>query len=341
MTSSISLSDLHFLVISILCQRRGHTDTDAHQIADALLFAERRGNSQGVAKLLNGGMRAVTPVAAPMTHTSRSRFSALIDGAQRNGVVVLGRAVDLAAQIASEHGCALVGTHNSSTSSGALAFYARRLAAEHGLIAIVMAQSPPLVAPHGGKFARFGTNPIAIAIPTGSAGAEPLVLDFGTSAMSFYSLLARAAAREPLSDLNTAFDKHGRPTRSADDVLDGGALRTFDRGPIGSGLSLVVEVLAGLLVDAGLDVDASNSDPAAFHSNWGHFVAAFRVDLFLDAPQFNERISRLIRRLRSAGADVLMPGERGNRLAAKNAERIELSDELLNALRKELTIAKM
>lgn len=336
----IALSDLHFLVLSVLRQRRGHTDDDARLIADALLFAQRRDNSQGVAKLLNGGLRASTPTPGQMTISLRSPVSALVDGAQRNGVVVLSRAVELAAQIAGQqHGCAFVGTHNSSTSSGALAFYARRLAVEHNLVAFVMAHSPPLVAPHGGRFARFGTNPIAIAIPSGSN--QPIVLDFGTSALSFYALLARAAAHEPLPDANSAFDKNGQPTRSADDVLDGGALRTFDRGPVGSGLALVVEVLAGLLVNAGLDIDDSCTDPAAFHSNWGHFVMAFRVELFLDAAVFHERVARLVRRLASAGADVLMPGERGDRLAAQNGDRIAVPTVVIDSLRGELSVAKL
>ena len=37
---------------------------------------------------------------------------------------------------------------------------------QKGLIGMVLAQSPEFVAPHGAKEAVFGTNPIAISIPS-------------------------------------------------------------------------------------------------------------------------------------------------------------------------------
>ena len=42
---------------------------------------------------------------------------------------------------------------------------------QKGLIGMVLAQSPEFVAPHGAKEAVFGTNPIAISIPS-KVGAD-------------------------------------------------------------------------------------------------------------------------------------------------------------------------
>ena len=54
--------------------------------------------------------------------------------------------------------------------------------ARKGLIGVAMSQSPEYVAPHGTTEAIFGTNPIAVGVPTLE---EPLVMDLSTAAAAW------------------------------------------------------------------------------------------------------------------------------------------------------------
>ena len=62
--------------------------------------------------------------------------------------------------------------------------------ARQGLIGVAMSQSPEYVAPHGSTEAIFGTNPIAVGVPTSE---DPLVMDLSTAAAAW-----RAPAAWPL-----------------------------------------------------------------------------------------------------------------------------------------------
>ena len=104
-------------------------------------------------------------------------------------------------------------------------FFAEQIA-QRNLIAIIMSQSPEYVAPHGSNEAIFGTNPIAVGIP--SADGAPIVIDVATSAVAWYDLVdARSAGRSVAADVG--YDAAGEPSRDPDAILQGGALRVFDR----------------------------------------------------------------------------------------------------------------
>lgn len=65
--------------------------------------------------------------------------SALIDGGQRIGMVIMRRGVDLAMQKAKTSGIAVVGLTNYASATGALGVWTRDMA-RNGLIGIVMSQ---------------------------------------------------------------------------------------------------------------------------------------------------------------------------------------------------------
>ena len=75
------------------------------------------------------------------------------------------RAVDLAIQKAQDHGMSIVATNHTSSGTGAIGYFGRKIAT-HGLIGIVLSQSPEYVAPYGSYQPIFGTNPFSIGIPT-------------------------------------------------------------------------------------------------------------------------------------------------------------------------------
>lgn len=106
----------------------------------------------------------------------------------------------------------------------ARSYWARQLA-EEGLIGIVLSQSPEYVAPHGSSEAVFGTNPIGVGVP---AEGGPVVLDMATSAIAYYALVEHSRAGQPVPG-DVGYDASGAPTTDPTAILNGGAIRTFDR----------------------------------------------------------------------------------------------------------------
>ncbi len=108
----------------------------------------------------------------------------------------------------------------------------------------------PLVAPFGGRDARFSTNPICVAVP-GTDSTQPVVLDMATSRIAFgkVKVAYNAGKRVPEGSL---IDADGEPTD------DPKAMFTDPRGallPVGEhkgyGLALVCDLLGGVLTGGG------------------------------------------------------------------------------------------
>jgi LDH2 family malate/lactate/ureidoglycolate dehydrogenase len=115
-----------------------------------ILYAQARGNSQGVIKITSGAMAPAAAAAADVEITKDTRISALLHGHGRPGMVVLKQAMNLAAEKAREHGVGIVGAHGTASSTGCLAYYAEQLS-QQGLVGMVLAQSPEYVAPAGAR----------------------------------------------------------------------------------------------------------------------------------------------------------------------------------------------
>jgi len=110
---------------------------------------------------------------------------------------------------------------------------------------------PPLMAPFRGSDARFGTNPICVAVP-GSATTEPVLLDMATSKIALGKARVAMNKGVPVAE-DEVIDHRGRPTRDP-----GVMFSDSDRGallPIGEhkgyGLGLACEILAGVLSGGG------------------------------------------------------------------------------------------
>ena len=105
------------------------------------------------------------------------------------GMCVVNRMVDLAISKTREHGVAVITGCNYCSGTGALGYWARKITAS-GLIGIVMSQCPEMVAPFGSFEPLFGTNPLAIGVPT---TPRAQVLDMATSAEAWFGLVTANA----------------------------------------------------------------------------------------------------------------------------------------------------
>jgi LDH2 family malate/lactate/ureidoglycolate dehydrogenase len=318
---------------SSLVSRRHQREIGA--VAECVLFAQRRSSNQGASKLINPPPLDPQEQADNSNDERRGELDhpivvsggldsgkgvAMLDGRGLHAMLVLRDACDLAADLSkgpknANLGIACVGTRNTDTSSGCLGFYADRLA-KKGLVSIVMATSPPLVAPVGSSEGVFGTNPICFGFPAPVGSDEgPLVIDLSTSSMAFYGLVEAAVAGAKLP-AGIGFDSAGGETTEPNDVLKGGALRAFG-GAKGSALALAVQVLAGALVGANTAVTGAEGD-------WGHLVcvldpAAFESSDSQGSGSFAERLRVLADRVRGArplagSESVRLPGERSGQI---------------------------
>ena len=121
--------------------------------------------------------------------------TALVDGDNAMGHLVMSRAAETAIVLARETGVAWVGVRRSNHSGAGSTYAAMPLA--HDMVGIYSAVSGSnFMAPWGGAEPLLGTNPIAVAIPTGNAA--PIVLDIATSVASNGTIRTYAKEGRPL-----------------------------------------------------------------------------------------------------------------------------------------------
>ncbi|CAN0093007.1 unnamed protein product [Ectocarpus sp. 4 AP-2014] len=287
----------------------GYNEEDTKVICDILMYSQLRGGNQGLIKIItHGADKAPDCVPAEVVH--ESKLSARLDGGKTHGMLVVSKAVNIAIAKAKEHGFGMVGTSNTSTSTGSIGYYARAIA-DAGLIAFCFAQSPEFVAPFGAYEALLGTNPIAVGIPR-EEGKEPIVLDMATAAYPFFGLLEAKTAGKPIPG-DVAYDAEGNATTDPAEALKG-AIRVFDRSYKGGNLSLIVELLAGPLVRA-----ATTDKKSA--KNWGNLVLAVDPELMGDKAEFAAGTETVLARIKGAKKlpgvkDIMLPGEGGSARAA-------------------------
>ena len=320
----IKLSELESLAHKALI-KYGYSESEAKIIQNILLYAQLRGNNQGIVKLIGKGIPRRSEGQEP-TIEKETPVSALVSGNATHAMVVMDKLVDIAIEKAGKSGIGIAGNYNSSESTGALGYYVNRIA-EKGFIGIAFASAPfQTTAPFGSNEARFCTNPMAYGIPTDS---NPIILDMSTSAMAYYGLIeAKTAGREVPEGIG--YDANGNETTDPAEIMSG-ALKTFG-GHKGSGLALMVQILAGAFVKA----DSFDSDS----DNAGNLVIAIDPKIFLTQDNFKKRVSEIVAKVKSARKldgveEIFVPGEQGNKFkeAVINNGEIEIEDNLYSSLK--------
>ncbi|MBC8058589.1 MAG: malate/lactate/ureidoglycolate dehydrogenase [Rhizobiales bacterium] len=227
----------------------GSTPREIELVADNLIEANLTGHdSHGIGMLpryanafLDGGLTA----NAHVTTRLDSGTLLALDGNAGFGQVIGFEAMALGIARAKVHGSCIVALANSHhlCRIGAWA----EMAVAEGLVSMhfVNVISRPIVAPWGGRDARFGTNPFAVGIPV--AGRDPVILDLATSVVAQGKTRVAHNKGERLAP-GLLLDDRGEPTTDPKfGVIEPlGALRTFGEHK-GFGLALVCELLGGAL----------------------------------------------------------------------------------------------
>ncbi|GAA0583591.1 Ldh family oxidoreductase [Craurococcus roseus] len=246
---------------------------------------------------------------APFTVVRESPTTAVIDGNWGFGYVVNERAMRMVIDKASASNLAAATVFRQGH-VGRLATYPL-MAAEAGMIGMAWAdsgRSPKSVAPFGGREARLGTNPWAIAVP--SDLKAPLFLDMATSAVAVGKVKLAEARREPIPR-GWVVDGEGQLATDPKALARGGALLPLGgpgEGHKGTGLAVIGEILCGILTGLGFGVE-----PTGRHND-GCFLLAIKVDAFRPLAEFRAEVAAFAGYLKdtppSEGSrGVLYPGE--------------------------------
>src|SRR5213592_4402347 len=295
-----------------LLKAAGASDEEANAVAAGCVNANLVGHdSHGVIQIptyidrIKAGH--IVP-GAPWTIVRESPTTTVVDGHWGFGYVVNERAMRLTIEKAKTANVAAATVFRQGH-IGRVASYTL-MAAREGMIGIATAdsgRSPKAVAPFGGREARLGTNPISIAMPSDLEG--PLYLDMATSAAAAGKIALSVARGTPVPP-GWIIDSDGKPTTDPSQLRQGGALLPVGgtEGYKGYGLSVMVEILCGLLTGLGFGVE-----PTGRHND-GCFMAVFKVDAFRPLAEFKKEIGEFIKYLKETppaegSSGVLYPGE--------------------------------
>ena len=328
----------------------GVPDAGAKRIAELMLEADLTGaDAHGVFRLPQYVRRikagGVNPHAS-ITVEKTASATAMVDGDNGMGHLVMQRAADTAIALAKENGVSWVGARRSNH-AGAAGTYAA-MALPHDMIGIYSAVANANHMPAwGAAESLLSTNPIAIAVPAGDEA--PVVLDIATTVVSYGTVKAYKLQGRPMPEGWMIGAKDGKPI--TDSAKSGDGLLMPIGGHKGSGLALVLGLLAGVLNGAAFGrevVDFNADDESA--CNTGHFIIALDVSRFLPIAAFKAQIDRQLHDLKSSpvlpGFDsIRLPGEqRQMRRADRATNGVPVFPEVveqLDRLAAELTIAPL
>jgi len=315
----------------------GVPETDAHTVSDCLIFADVRGiDTHGVIRLKHyvDRIRARGNNPKPTIKIIRENpASAVLDGDNSLGPVGGYKAMRIAIEKAQNSGIGIAAIRNSNH-YGAASFYST-MALEYDMIGVSMTNVLPSMPPTGGSEARLGNNPFSIAFPAGNE--PPVILDYATSLASWGQVFAAMQTGSSLPD-GCYLDKAGNSTNDPSKVYDGGLLLPIASYK-GYGMSFGIGILTGLLADGLFDLDIPH--PYKFIDTPGQnsfFMAAIRIDQFVPAKTFKERMDKIINIIRNTktapGVDrIYLPGEKEYEISRERSDKgIPLKREMIKEL---------
>jgi len=314
----------------------GASDETARLVATSLIMSNLVGHdSHGIVRLIQYSdwvkSGQIKPDGQPSV-VSRRGAVANVDGAWGFGQPAAQLATKLSIELAGTHGVSAVSI-SACNHIGRLGEYVATIAGS-GKMGMAWCNSGPVVAPFGGAGRVMGTNPFAWSAPLRDG---MVVLDFATSKVA-EGKLKIALAEGQNAPPGSLIDSSGQPSVNPADFYAGGSLLPFGDHK-GSGMSMLIELTAGLVSKMG-----SSVDPGYLGGN-GTLLMALDISSFTGLDGYFEQAETFRREAKRIGGgpqqvDILLPGEAEARaLAARSMEGVvvpveirrqitELADEL-------------
>ncbi len=276
---------------------------------DSHLYGHDTHGLQSVPRYVNDMKAGKIDPTAQMEIVKNDPPTVLIDGHWGFGYVTAAQAMDVAIETAKQHGLAAVAV-NKCNHVGMLWGYVK-MAVDEGLIAIILCSSGTLapdrglVVPYGGTRRFLGANPLAWGLPAGEM--KPLIMDMSTTVVAAGQVLLAQEKGEAIPE-GWMVDEEGRPTTDPDALFKrGGALLPFG-GHKGYGLSLLVEMMGGILAGFGC------AYLPEYREGNGLMMLVLDVERFVHLEEFQRQADELFREIKKVPTDaqtteILIPGE--------------------------------
>ncbi len=314
----------------------GMRQAHAQVVAETLVYADLRGvSSHGVARLSSYLDRVAAKVMEidPEMHLS-GPFPAmkLLDAENGFGQLAGHKAMEAAIDMAGQFGVGAVSVRRSNHFG--VAAYFVEMAARRGFVGMAMTNASPAMTPYNARTPLLGTNPIAFGIPSGAG--EPIVLDMSSSLVARGKIRLASLTNQPIP-LGWAVDANGEPTTDAHAAIKGTVSPMG--GPKGAGLSLVIDLLSGVLSATALTGTVRNITDTTGPSQTGHLLMAINPSAVCEQDQFAADVAAVASHIHALdpvdGNRVYLPGEvEAEKSSRFRAEGISIPEEVRQTLYK-------
>jgi len=327
-TVSLKLDEIFDLAKKTLLSNECDNET-ASVLADLIMKAERDGSlSHGLFRLpayvsglksgkINGKARPEVKKISP------SVIKVL--GNNCLAPMVLNKGLPELIKTAKENGVAVLAINNSHHM--AAMWPETEAVAEEGLVAFACTSYKPAVAPAGAIKPLFGTNPISFAWPR--PRKTPVVFDMATASMAMGEV--QVAKREGHKvPLGTGLTKDGKCTTDPAEIADGGVLLPFG-GYKGSGIAMMVELLAGALVGDNFSFEtAAKDNNDGGPPSGGEFILAISPEK-ISGSGWDRHADEFFNKMKSFEG-VRLPGERRHKNRLDKGPR-NINKELVDKIK--------
>ena len=327
-TVSLSLDEIYKLANKTLLANGCDQET-ADILSELITNAERDGSlSHGLFRLPSyvSGLKSGKINGKQKPNIKKLTPSVIkADGKNCLAPVVLNKSIPELVKAAKENGVAVLAIINSHHM--AAMWPETEKIAEEGLVAFACTSYKPAVAPAGAIKPLFGTNPISFAWPR--KNNTPVVYDMATASMAMGEV--QVAKREGHKvPLGTGLTKDGKDTTDPAEIADGGVLLPFG-GYKGSGIAMMVELLAGALVGDNFSYEtAAKDNNDGGPPSGGEFILAISPDKLSDTD-WDKHANEFFEKMKSMG-EVRLPGERRHKNRLDKGPR-NINEELVNKIR--------
>ena len=239
--------------------------------------------------------------------------------------MVLNKGLPELIKTAKENGVAVLAINNSHHM--AAMWPETEAVAEEGLVAFACTSYKPAVAPAGAIKPLFGTNPISFAWPR--PGKTPVVFDMATASMAMGEV--QVAKREGHKvPLGTGLTRDGKDTTDPGEIADGGVLLPFG-GYKGSGIAMMVELLAGAVVGDNFSFETATKDNNdGGPPSGGEFILAISPEK-ISGSGWDNHADEFFNKMKSFEG-VRLPGERRHKNRLDKGPR-NINKELVDKIK--------
>ena len=327
-TVPLSLDQIYELAFNTL-KANGCDDENAKILSTLITNAERDGSmSHGLFRLpaYVSGLKSGKINGKGRPEIKKISSSVIkVDGKNCLAPMVLNKSIPDLIAAAKENGVAVLAITNSHHM--AAMWPETEMIAEQGLVAFACTSYKPAVAPAGAKKPLFGTNPISFAWPR--PGMTPVVYDMATASMAMGEV--QVAKREGHQvPLGTGLSKEGKETTDPAEIADGGVLLPFG-GYKGSGIAMMVELLAGALVGDNFSYEtAAKDNNDGGPPSGGEFILAMSPDK-ISEKNWKEHSKNFFEKMKGLEG-VRLPGERRHKNRSDKGPR-NINEDLVKKIK--------